>query len=160
MLIANDISMPKHLVFSLIVVLKKGCLSNLVIIVMGRAENISPSAKLLWWKKWSSAIRCPFTLRTSSYFFFWAFCAALVVVPETSLAVVLLMTPTATVCLKKKEKKLNKGKIFFVKSKVSRQILGTTFFHEIEKVSKLTSCHERRNVQEVGSQRKLPRTWA
>ena len=38
-------------------------------------------------------------LRTSSYFFFWAFCAAFVVVPETSLAVVDLITPTATVCL-------------------------------------------------------------
>jgi hypothetical protein len=44
----HDILMPKHLVFSLIVVLKKGCLSNLVI-VMGRAEKISPSAKLLLW---------------------------------------------------------------------------------------------------------------
>ena len=131
MLIANDISMPKHLVFSLIVVLKKGCLSNLVIIVMGRAENISPSAKLLWWKKWSSAIRCPFTLRTSSYFFFWAFCAALVVVPEISLAVVLLMTPTATVCLKNKNKYLTNQ--VFCPIKFS-QIVEKTFFREIEKV--------------------------
>jgi hypothetical protein len=38
----HDILMPKHLVFSLIVDLKKGCRN--LIIVMGRAENISSSA--------------------------------------------------------------------------------------------------------------------
>merc|ERR1719439_401175 len=46
---------------------------------------------------------------TSSYFFFWAFCAAFVVVPDTSLAVVLLMTPTATVCLMSRTAKRPRG---------------------------------------------------
>jgi len=44
----HDILMPKHLVFSLIVVLKKGCRN--LIIVMGRAENISfSSAVVVLW---------------------------------------------------------------------------------------------------------------
>ena len=51
-------------------------------------------------------------------------------------------------------------KDFFLSNQKLAGKFFNNFFREIEKVSKLTSCHERRNVQEVGSQRKLPRTWA